>query len=177
MLVFGIPAFRLEKDVVEAEIEVLRQMGVEFRTNTEVGKDITIRELRMQGYEAFYCHWGTGRQKAWRGRRGCIGVLSGVEFLRKMNLHEALKLEGRTVVVGGGNVAIDVARTAVRAGSSEVGLYCLESEKEMPAQEEEQQEAKEEGILPESRMGTEADPGGRRQGKGNRIQEVYPRIR
>ena len=147
MLVFGIPAFRLEKDVVEAEIEVLRQMGVEFRTNTEVGKDITIRELRMQGYEAFYLAIGAqgGRRLGVEGE-DASGVLSGVEFLRKMNLHEALKLEGRTVVVGGGNVAIDVARTAVRAGSSEVGLYCLESEKEMPAQEEEQQEAKEEGV-------------------------------
>ena len=147
MLVFGIPAFRLEKDVVEAEIEVLRQMGVEFRMNTEVGKDITIRELRMQGYEAFYLAIGAqgGRRLGVEGE-DASGVLSGVEFLRKMNLHEALKLEGRTVVVGGGNVAIDVARTAVRAGSSEVGLYCLESEKEMPAQEEEQQEAKEEGI-------------------------------
>ena len=101
----------------------------------------------MQGYEAFYLAIGAqgGRRLGVEGE-DASGVLSGVEFLRKMNLHEALKLEGRTVVVGGGNVAIDVARTAVRAGSSEVGLYCLESEKEMPAQEEEQQEAKDEGV-------------------------------
>lgn len=132
---------------MDAEIEVLREMGVEFQTGVEVGKDVTIRELRQQGFEAFYLAVGAqgGRRLGVDGENA-QGVVSGVEFLRNVNLDENTKLEGRTVVVGGGNVAIDVARTAVRAGSSEVGLYCLESAKEMPAQAEEQEEAKEEGI-------------------------------
>lgn len=147
MLTLGIPAFRLEKDVVDAEIEVLREMGVEFRTGVEVGKDVTIRQLRQQGYLAFYLAVGAqgGRKLGVEGEEA-EGVQSGVTFLRNVNLNETTRLEGRTVVVGGGNVAIDVARTAIRTGSSEVGLYCLESAEEMPAQAEEQKEAEEEGI-------------------------------
>lgn len=147
MLTMGIPTFRLEKDVVDAEIEVLREIGVTFRTGIEVGRDVTIRELRQQGYEAFYLAIGAqgGRKLGIEGE-GARGVLSGVTFLRNISQDESTKLEGRTVVVGGGNVAIDVARTAVRAGSSEVALYCLESADEMPAQKEEQEEAKAEGI-------------------------------
>lgn len=147
MLTMGIPTFRLEKDVVDAEIEVLREIGVTFRTGIEVGRDVTIRELRQQGYEAFYLAIGAqgGRKLGVEGE-GARGVLSGVTFLRNISQDESTKLEGRTVVVGGGNVAIDVARTAVRAGSSEVALYCLESADEMPAQKEELEEAKAEGI-------------------------------
>ena len=147
MLTMGIPTFRLEKDVVDAEIEVLREIGVTFRTGVEVGRDVTIRELRQQGYEAFYLAIGAqgGRKLGVEGEEA-RGVLSGVTFLRNVSQDESTKLEGRTVVVGGGNVAIDVARTAVRAGSSEVALYCLESADEMPAQREEQEEAKAEGI-------------------------------
>jgi len=147
MMMLGIPSFRLEKDVVRAEIDVLRQMGVEFRTNCEVGKDVTIAELRKQGFEAFYIAIGAqaGRKLGIEGE-DAEGVMSGVEFLRKINLCKTVKLSGNVVVIGGGNVAIDVARTATRTGSENTSMYCLESEKEMPALPEELEEARGEGI-------------------------------
>lgn len=147
MLLMGIPAFRLEKDVVEAEIEVLRQMGVEFRCGVEVGKDITLAQLRGQGYKAFYIAIGCqGGRKAGVPGEDAAGVLTGVEFLGMVNSDESTKLTGRTVVVGGGNVAIDVARSAIRAGSSEVSMFCLESRSIMPAAADEVEEAEEENI-------------------------------
>ena len=148
MLTMGIPSFRLDKEVIAAEIDILKEMGVEFLTGVEVGRDTTIQKLREQGYDAFYI--AIGAQKgAPLGIEGedLQGVISGVDFLRSINLDPGLKLEGSVVVVGGGNVAIDVARSAVRAGASSVNLYCLESEGEMPALLEEQQEAREEGIV------------------------------
>jgi len=148
MLTMGIPAFRLDRDVINAEIDILKELGVEFFTGIEVGKDTTIQKLREQGYNAFYL--AIGAQKgASLGLEGeeLDDVITGVEFLRAINLDPTLKLEGPVVVVGGGNVAIDVARTAVRAGASSVNLYCLESASEMPALKEEQEEAKEEGIV------------------------------
>ena len=155
MLLNGIPSFRLEKSVIEAEIEVLRRMNVEFRCGVEVGKDVTIRELRDQGYRAFYVAIGAqGGRKTGIPGEDASGVLTGVDFLRAVNLAEKgmgrdtsdVSLQGDTVVIGGGNVAIDVARTALRAGKGNVSMYCLESEKEMPAAADEIREAKEEGI-------------------------------
>lgn len=148
MLINGIPSFRLEKSVIEAEIDVLRQMGVEFKCGVEVGKDVTIDSLRKDGYKAFYLAIGAqGGRKAGVPGEDAEGVLTGVEFLRNVNLdEEGVKLTGRTVVVGGGNVAVDVARTALRAGSGEVSMYCLEARDIMPAAEEEIVEAQEEGI-------------------------------
>lgn len=148
MLTNGIPSFRLEKDVIDAEIDVLREMGVEFRCGVEVGKDITIAQLREQDYRAFYLAIGA------QGGRGvgvpgedAAGVVTGVEFLHEINLGESSTgLSGKTVVVGGGNVAVDVARTALRAGASEVSMFCLESRDTMPAAKDEIQEAEEEGI-------------------------------
>ncbi len=147
MLTFGIPSFRLEKNVVNAEIEILRELGVEFKTGVDVGKDVTLKDLRNQGYKAFYLAIGaqSGRKLNLEGENA-EGVITGVDFLRKVNLDQSVKLQGITVVIGGGNVAIDVARTAVRTGSSSVEMYCLESRKEMPALEEEIDEAIEEGI-------------------------------
>ena len=155
MLLNGIPSFRLEKSVIEAEIEVLRQMNVEFRCGVEVGKDITIPELRTEGYKAFYVAVGAqGGRLAGVPGEDAAGVQTGVDFLRKINLAEEvemlpddIRLSGRTVVIGGGNVAIDVARTALRAGSESVGMYCLESLAEMPAAADEVAEAREEGIV------------------------------
>lgn len=155
MLLNGIPSFRLEKSVIEAEIDVLRQMDVEFRCGVEVGKDITIPELRDEGYKAFYVAVGAqgGRMTGVSGE-DAEGVQTGVDFLRKVNLAEEgqmlpadVRLSGRTVVIGGGNVAIDVARTALRAGSESVGMYCLETLAEMPAAADEVAEAREEGIV------------------------------
>lgn len=147
MLTYGIPRFRLEKDVLEAEIDVLRQMGVDFRCDIEVGRDITLDELREQGYSAFYLAIGCqGGRKAGVPGEDAIGVFTGVEFLHMVNNGEEVHLSGRTVVVGGGNVAVDVARSAVRAGSDEVSMYCLEDRETMPAAEDEVAEALEEGI-------------------------------
>lgn len=148
MLALGIPSFRLGKDVLNAEIDVLRELGVEFRTGVEVGKDITIDELRKEGYEAFYIAIGAqdGRKPGIEGEEA-EGVIAGVDFLREVNLGHDQKLSGNVVVIGGGNVAIDVARTAVRQGAETVNMYCLESREEMPALDDEIQEAESDRVV------------------------------
>ena len=147
MLTMGIPAFRLEKDVVNAEIDILRQLGVAFRTGVEVGKDITIPQLRAQGYKGFYVAVGAQGGRALRVEgEDARGVISGVDFLRGVALDAPEKLSGNVVVIGGGNVAIDVARTAARCGGEAVDMFCLESAREMPALPEEIDEATGEGI-------------------------------
>ena len=148
MLVNGIPNFRLEKSVLEAEIEVLDKMGVEFKCGVEVGKDVTIQELRDQGYKAFYLAIGLqGGRKVGVPGEDSEGVQSGVGFLKRVSLNNNVKLNGDVVVVGGGNVAVDVARTALRCTSGNVTMLCLESEAEMPAAKDEVTEAKDEGVL------------------------------
>ncbi len=147
MLMNGIPSFRLEKDVVEAEIDVLRALGVEFKCGVEVGKDVTIPELRRQGYKGFYV--AAGLQKGATLRipgADSDGVITGIDFLRQVNLAGEYKLSGKVVVIGGGNVACDVARTAVRCHAESVSMYCLESYEEMPCGEEERTECEKEGI-------------------------------
>ncbi len=150
MLMNGIPSFRLEKDVIEAEIDVLRQMGVEFKCGVEVGKDVTIKDLKMDGYNAFYLAIGLqGGRAAGVPGEDAAGVESGVGFLSRINQDSSVQLEGDVVVIGGGNVAVDVARSAVRAAKASGGkvtMLCLESEAEMPAAKDEVDEAKEEGI-------------------------------
>ncbi len=147
MLTLGIPSFRLEKDVIEAEIDVLRTMGVEFKTGVEVGRDVTLDELRGEGYQAFYMAIGAqgGRKLGVEGE-DAEGVVSGVEFLRGVNLGRGMQLSGNVVVIGGGNVAIDVARTATRQGAGKVTMLCLEQRKEMPALPDEIAEAEDDGI-------------------------------
>ena len=147
MLTLGIPSFRLEKEVVNAEIDVLRQLGVQFKTGVEVGKDITIPQLRKEGYNAFYVAIGAQKGKL-LGLDGenAVGVLRGVDFLKDVNLDRDVKLSGRIAVIGGGNVAIDVARTAIRVGAASVDMFSLESKAEMPALPEEVEEAESEGI-------------------------------
>lgn len=147
MLVNGIPAFRLEKDVVDAEIDVLRQLGVEFRCGVEVGTDVTIPQLREEGFEAFYL--GIGLQNC--GSLGipgddADGVTAGVEFLKDINRGKDVELSGNVVVIGGGSIGADVARTAKRYGAKKVDLYCLESYDEMPMGEEDQAYCKEDGV-------------------------------
>lgn len=147
MLTLGIPSFRLEKEVVNAEIDILKELGVEFKNGVEVGKDISLKDLRGQGFEAFYIAIGAqASRKLGIEGEDAVGVLSGVDFLRMVNLKEEVKMEGPAIVIGGGNVAIDVARTATRVGASQVYMYCLESRKEMPALDEEIEEALSEGI-------------------------------
>ena len=148
MLVYGIPSFKLEKDVVEAEIDIIKAMGVEIKTGIEVGKDITLDELRSQGYKAFYIAIGCqGSRKAGIEGEDAEGVMSAVELLRNAADNENYKTEGKVVVVGGGNVAIDVARTSIRCDASSVEMFCLEQRNEMPASEEEIEEALDEGAV------------------------------
>lgn len=147
MLTMGIPGFRLEKNVVEAEIEVLRQLGVHFRTGVEVGKDVTIQQLRQQGFQAFYLAIGAqGGRKLNIPGEDAEGVVAGVDFLRSINLGSIPTMTGKTVVIGGGNVAIDVARAAARTAAVSVDMYCLEGRSEMPALPEEIREAEEEHV-------------------------------
>ncbi len=147
MLTYGIPSYKLEKDVVAAEIDILREMGVEIKCGVEIGRDISIQELREQGYKAFYIAIGCqgGKLAGIPGEEG-EGVMSAVDFLRAVAEEESLKLGGRVVVVGGGNVAVDVARSALRCGADEVTMLCLESREEMPATKEEIAEAEEDGV-------------------------------
>ncbi len=147
MLTLGIPAFRLEKNLVNAEIEILKELGVTFRTGVEVGKDVTLADLRAQGYAAFYLAVGAqASRKLNIVGEDSSGVFGGVDFLRQVNLGSAPELHGRIIVIGGGNVAIDVARSAVRLGAASVDMYCLESRPQMPALQEEIEEAEAEGI-------------------------------
>jgi NADPH-dependent glutamate synthase beta subunit-like oxidoreductase/NAD-dependent dihydropyrimidine dehydrogenase PreA subunit len=147
MLTLGIPSFRLEKNIINAEIDILRTLGVEFKTGVEIGKDVSLADLRAEGYAAFYLAIGaqSGRALGIEGE-DADGVFAGVDFLRSVNAGEDLTLTGKTIIIGGGNVAIDVARTAVRVGASAAAMYCLESRETMPALEEEIEEALSEGI-------------------------------
>ena len=147
MLENGLPSFRLEKDVVQAEIDVLREMGVQFRCGVEVGKDVTIAQLREQGYQGFYV--AVGLQSGGRLNipgDDAQGVTAGIDFMRRVNGGQETKLEGRVVVIGGGNIAADVARTAVRCGAESVDLYCLEGYDDMPMGAEDRGECERDGI-------------------------------
>ena len=147
MLTYGIPSFKLQKDVIEAEVEVIRLMGAEFRYGVEVGRDVTLDELREQGFKAFYVAIGCqGGRFAGIPGEDAEDVTVAVDFLREVNSGKIDALPGRTIVVGGGNVAIDVARNACRLGSEHVEMFCLESEAQMPASEEERREAVEDGA-------------------------------
>lgn len=154
MLMNGIPNFVLEKEILEAEIEVLRQMGVVFQCNTEIGKDITIQQLREQGYKAFYLAIGLqgGRRANVDGEEN-EGVESAVSFLKRTNQDHSIRLHGDVTVIGGGNVAIDVARVAKRMTDGNVTMVCLEGLNEMPAAKEEVEIARQEGITIQAGFG------------------------
>ena len=150
MLVYGIPSFKLEKDVVQAEIDIIKEMGVEIRTGVEVGKDITLDELRAQGYKAFYIAIGCqGGRLPGIPNDTVKGCSSAVDLLKEVNANEKYDIKGDVVVIGGGNVAIDVARDSKRCGSDmvKVNMFCLESRETMPASVEEIEEAESEGIV------------------------------
>ncbi len=155
MLQYGIPSYKLEKNVIQAEIDIMREMGVEIRTGVQVGRDISLKELRAQGYRAFYIAIGCGA-----GRRPGVagdeaeGTMTAIEYLHGANTGEE-SFPGRVVVVGGGNVAIDAARVSARSGASEVTLFSLEQEKEMPASAEEVREAVEDGVFVRNGWGPE----------------------
>ena len=147
MLTLGIPAFRLEKDVLNAEIDILRELGVEFRCGVEVGKDVTIQQLRDEGYKGFYLVIGAQKSaKLNIPGEELEGVFGGVEFLREVNLGNKPAVGKRCAVIGGGNVAMDVCRSAVRLGAEETYIIYRRSQDEMPADPEEVKEAMEEGV-------------------------------
>ena len=194
MLTLGIPSFRLEKSVLKAEIDVLRELGVEFKTGVEVGKDATLDALRQEGYKSFYLAVGAslGARLDIPGEE-LAGVWTGVDFLRRVNQGERPELGDEVAVIGGGNVALDVARCAVRLGAK-VTVYYRRSEEEMPADREEAAEAMAEGVafryllapaeivgdgrvqslrLEKMALG-EPDAGGRRSVKGTGEFECVP---
>ena len=147
MLTMGIPNFRLEKDVLNAEIDVIRQMGVEFKCGVEVGKDVTLAQLREQGYKGFYLAIGAQKSAPMNlPGEELEGVFGGVDFLREVNLGKTPGIGKRCAVVGAGNVAMDVCRTAVRLGAEETYIVYRRSQAEMPADPEEAEEAMEEGV-------------------------------
>ena len=147
MLRYGIPSYKLEKDLLVAEIDVIRELGVEIRCGVEIGKDITIEELREQGYKGFYVAIGCqrGRKPGITGENA-EGVYTAVDFLREAGTKEKFALNGDVVVVGGGNVAIDAARISSRCTDAKISMFCLEQQETMPASREEIQEALGEGI-------------------------------
>ncbi len=147
MMRYGIPSYKLEKDVIDAEIDILRELGVEIRCNTEVGKDITLDDLRKQGFEAFYIAIGCqgGKLPGIPNESGKNRYLA-VNFLKEAYEDPSKELSGKVIVIGGGNVAIDCARTAHRLKGRDIEIYCLESRDTMPATKQEIAEAEEEFI-------------------------------
>lgn len=147
MLRYGIPSYKLEKDLLAAEIDVIRQLGVEICCGVEIGKDVTIEDLREQGYKGFYAAIGCQRgRKPGIGGENAEGAYAAVDFLREAGAKESFALEGDVVVVGGGNVAIDAARISSRCTDAKISMFCLEAREKMPASNEEIEEALEEGI-------------------------------
>ena len=147
MLNVGIPAYRLPREIIDSEIDVIRALGVEFKTGVEVGKDFTIAQLREQGFQSFFMGIGSHECKV-LGIEGedLEGVYPGVDFLREVNLGNKVSLGDRVAVVGGGNVAMDSVRTALRTGSAKPFVVYRRTYAEMPANEVEIEECAEEGI-------------------------------
>lgn len=149
MLAVGIPSYRLPWDILNAEVEMVRSLGVEIRLNTRIGKDITFDQLRGEGYAAILIATGL-HESATMGVEGedagYKGFIPGVEYLRRVNLEEEMELGRRAAVIGGGNVAMDCARSSLRLGIEEVYLVYRRSRVEMPANEAEIIAAEEEGV-------------------------------
>ena len=155
VLVYGIPEFRLPKQIVDKEIQTLKTYGVEFETNVVIGKTITVAELTQTGYDAVFIGTGAGLPKFMGiSGEGLNGVYSANEFLTRANLMKSYEVNAQTpimqakkvAVIGGGNVAMDAARTALRLGAEEVYIVYRRSMNELPARMEEVEHAKEEGI-------------------------------
>ena len=148
MLSLGIPEYRLPKTIVDREIESIKALGVEIKTNTPIGKDLTLDDLRSQDFSAFF--FGIGAHKGFRlnieGESDFDGVMDCISFLKKVNLSEEVELGQRVVVVGGGHSSIDTARTCIRLGAPEVSVVYRRSKDQMPAGDEEIQAAQEEGV-------------------------------
>ena len=147
MLRYGIPSFVLENNVIDAEIDIIKELGVDIKCGVEVGKDISLDELRSQGYKAFYVAIGCqGGNKPGVPGDDAIGTATAVDFLHEVSENEAYDIKGDLVVIGGGNVAIDVARSARRVGNEKVSMFCLETRDIMPASPEEIEIVEAEGV-------------------------------
>jgi glutamate synthase (NADPH) small chain len=147
MLTVGIPAYRLPRDIVEAEFSALHNCGVEFATGVTIGRDKPLAQLKAEGYEAVFIGVGAhnSRKLGVEGEE-LQGVIHGVDYLRRVNMGENVQLGSNVVVVGGGNVAIDVARTALRTGSDKVFILYRRTKQEMPASQAEIHHLEEEGV-------------------------------
>ncbi len=147
MLRYGIPSYRLPKDVLDIEIERMRKLGVEIITNTPIGKDPTIDEIMQRGYDAVFFAFGAQRCSSLNIEGEDLGgVEQGLEFLKRINKGEEVRLSGRVAVIGGGNVAVDTARSALRVGADEVYILYRRSRQEMPAYAEDVETAEREGV-------------------------------
>ena len=147
MLMASIPSFRLPKDVVKKQIAYYKSMGIEIRCGVTVGKDVSIEDLRKHGYQSFFVAVGlqNGGKLNIPGE-DAAGVISGFDFTKQVNIGGQTELKGNTVVIGGGNIAADVARLAVRCGAGKVDLYCLECDAEMPMGETDREECIKDGV-------------------------------
>ncbi len=147
MLYVGIPEYRLPKDIVEKEVEEIKRLGVKIKISTPVGEEITIDDLFEQGYKAIFIGVGAHRSQRLRvSGEDAEGVIHGVDFLRDVNLGKEVKTKGKVAVIGGGDVAIDSARCALRLGAEEVTILYRRTRVEMPAREEEVESAEVEGV-------------------------------
>ena len=147
MMRYGIPQYRLPKDIIDAEVKLIEKMGVEFSYNTKIGEGISTKYLQSH-FDASFMAIGAWKSSSMRCEGEELdGVFGGIDFLRKVTQNEELKLGDKVIVVGGGNTAMDVARTCVRLGVKEVNVVYRRTEDEMPAEKIEIKEAKEEGVL------------------------------
>ena len=147
MMSVGIPEYRLPKDILSRDIKGIQDMGVEIKRGITFGKDVTLKSLKQDGYKAVFLATGLHRNRRLNiDKEDLQDVLKGVDFLRDMSLGHPVSIGKKVVVIGGGNVAIDVALTAIRKGARDVSLVSLEQRDEMPAWEHEIQEAIEDGI-------------------------------
>jgi heterodisulfide reductase subunit A-like polyferredoxin len=168
MLLAGVPRYRLPKDILQHDIDEILKLGIELKTNTSIGKDLSLADLRRAGYKAIFLAIGL-----WKGRDLSIegidleGVLQGIDLLKQVSLGAEPRVPPRVVVIGGGNVAIDVALTALRVGAREVQLACLEGREEMPAHAWEIADAVEEGVILNTSWGPK-----RILGKGGRVKGI-----
>jgi len=147
MMAVGIPEYRLPRDILAAEIKIIEEMGVDIKTGVSFGQDITLDSLKTDGFKAVFLATGLHKSRPLNIEGEDLpGTVQGVDFLRRAALGDAPPLGKRVIVIGGGNVAIDVALTAKRVGAEQITLVCLEKREEMPAWDYEVEEAIEEGI-------------------------------
>lgn len=149
MALVGIPSYRLPKDILKREVNIIEELGIEVKPNTSLGKDITLEQLSSQGFKAIFIATGAHIDREpdienWK--KDYAGLLEGIEFLSSVNLGKKVAPKNRVIIVGGGNVAVDCARTCLRLGCKDVTIMYRRSEAEMPGRREEIEEAKREGT-------------------------------